>query len=1057
MAMDPQWYRALHLAERTQALRASQGRTSEVDGERAERRLARWRSQKGFAVAGRFERRLAAEGVEEAELRQLLGESSEGLAARHPEPPPWLRRVLEALAEPGDEATELPPEDFTWLVAPLVRAARTRLHGQARELAGRYAQAPFNPERVDGLFAAAAWWRLQELLNRTLVLELNVARLQGQLEGDTSEERYRSFLRRLDRPEVAVALLREYPVLARLAQEQLDSWVHNHLELLRRLCEDREALHELFGLPLEPDSLEAVRSNLGDPHRGGRSVCVLHFRSGLRLVYKPKPLEVDMHFQELLSWANARGWEPALRPLRLLPREGYGWAEYAGHQECHSVEQVQRFYQRQGGLLALLHMLLSTDMHFENVIAMGEHPAFIDLESLFHAHFVEPQPRQALAQAHALASTSVMRVGLLPQRSWATPEAEGVDYSGLGARPGQLSPRPAHTWEGLKTDEARATRRRLEVASDGAHRPRLVGQEMELREYRGHVQEGFARMYRLLVRHREELLAPQGPLARFAEDEVRIIVRPTHLYSLMLREASHPDFLRDALDREAFFDRLWAHVDDIPYLARLIPYERVDLWRGDIPVFNTQPSAREVCTTGGERLGDYLPRSGMELVRQRLEHMGEEDLRRQQWFIDAAFATMDKGQGSPEPYLPATASAPLERAQVLRAARAVGERLEALALRGEGDAAWVGMVAVWEHQWSPRPLGLDLYGGLPGVALFLAWLGELTGEEQPTALARAALRSVQQRLEQGPALASLGGFGEGGGLVYALTHLGALWGEPALVEQAQQVAERLEPLIAKDEQLDVMSGVAGCLVALLGLEACRPSARLRELAVACGERLLEKAQRLGPGLGWATPLARRALTGLSHGAAGMAWALAMLAARTGEARFHEAALGALAWERGQFVPEASNWRDLRQGEGATAFMSAWCHGAPGIGLGRLGMLEWVDTPEVRADIAAALAHTQAHGFGGSHCLCHGDLGNLELLQQAAARLGEPGLTLRAGELAARVLESLEQGGWRCGVPLGLESPGLMNGLAGIGYGLLRLAAPERVPCVLLLEPPRQRD
>jgi hypothetical protein len=29
----------------------------------------------------------------------------------------------------------------------------------------------------------------------------------------------------------------------------------------------------------------------------------------------------------------------------------------------------------------------------------------------------------------------------------------------------------------------------------------------------------------------------------------------------------------------------------------------------------------------------------------------------------------------------------------------------------------------------------------------------------------------------------------------------------------------------------------------------------------------------------------------------------------------------------------------------------------------------------------------------------------------------------------------------------------MTGLAGIGYGLLRLAAPERTPCVLRLAPP----
>jgi lantibiotic modifying enzyme len=38
----------------------------------------------------------------------------------------------------------------------------------------------------------------------------------------------------------------------------------------------------------------------------------------------------------------------------------------------------------------------------------------------------------------------------------------------------------------------------------------------------------------------------------------------------------------------------------------------------------------------------------------------------------------------------------------------------------------------------------------------------------------------------------------------------------------------------------------------------------------------------------------------------------------------------------------------------------------------------------------------------------------------------------------------------------LTNPGLMVGLAGIGYGLLRLADPQRVPSVLVLAPPSIR-
>jgi lantibiotic modifying enzyme len=79
-------------------------------------------------------------------------------------------------------------------------------------------------------------------------------------------------------------------------------------------------------------------------------------------------------------------------------------------------------------------------------------------------------------------------------------------------------------------------------------------------------------------------------------------------------------------------------------------------------------------------------------------------------------------------------------------------------------------------------------------------------------------------------------------------------------------------------------------------------------------------------------------------------------------------------------------------------MRAWCHGAPGIGLGRLAMLD-------RA---------------GDSTMC--------------------------GEIQAALMTTTRQR---------TTAPGLLTGLAGIGYGLLRIALPERVPSVLSLEPPKR--
>ena len=100
-----------------------------------------------------------------------------------------------------------------------------------------------------------------------------------------------------------------------------------------------------------------------------------------------------------------------------------------------------------------------------------------------------------------------------------------------------------------------------------------------------------------------------------------------------------------------------------------------------------------------------------------------------------------------------------------------------------------------------------------------------------------------------------------------------------------------------------------------------------------------------------------------------------------------------------------------------------------------------------------LRATIGHGFAMNHSLCHGALGNVELLLVAAALLDRPEDHAALTEATALIVSSIEANGPVTGVPLGVETPGFMTGLAGIGYGLLRLAAPDEVPCALLLAPP----
>lgn len=84
----------------------------------------------------------------------------------------------------------------------------------------------------------------------------------------------------------------------------------------------------------------------------------------------------------------------------------------------------------------------------------------------------------------------------------------------------------------------------------------------------------------------------------------------------------------------------------------------------------------------------------------------------------------------------------------MAAARKVGDRLEELALRGEGDISWIGLVMVNPQEWALEPLGLDLYDGLPGIALYLAYLGEVLGEDRFMTLSQAVLATSRRMWER---------------------------------------------------------------------------------------------------------------------------------------------------------------------------------------------------------------------------------------------------------------------------------------------------------------------
>jgi type 2 lantibiotic biosynthesis protein LanM len=1090
---DSVWFRALTLEERVGLMAGGAETEPPADPQLAERRLRRWRSQPPFRgdSGDVLERRLAAAGLSEPAFLRVLGEPEDRLAERAGTPD-WLESLAGAFSAPAsgidtDAYTDPPVPDearphlgFLNLVRPLLDRGFRRLRDGIQALSADRAALPYDPDTAADLFAASVIHPLLLLLGRTMVLELNLAAREGRLAGDSPEARFDSFTESLRDPDTAVGILRQYPVLARQTVETVDRWVETSLEILRHLRDDASALRAAFSPDRDPGPLAGFEGGLGDSHRGGRSVALLTFASGLRVIYKPKPVGVEAAFQGLLAWTAEKGFAPAFRCLRVVEGDDaagagrHGWVEWVAEEPCSTRDGLKRFYRRQGGYLALLYLLSATDFHSENLIAAGEHPVLVDLEALFHPWNEELGREPGDARPGRPLFESVLQSGMLPMRIWQSEgDPSGIDLSGLAAPAAQVVSQPALMSEKAGTDSMRYVRRAVEMHL-GRGRPTLDGAEVALCDFLDPLLGGFSDLYRLILRHRDELAAPGGPLDAFAEAEVRVIVRPTRTYAMLYVEAQHPFFLGDALDRDRLLDRLWEGADR-PCFDPIVAAERRGLQRGDVPMFTAKPGSHDLwaadCVVDGMEGGHLpglLPVSGLQEARSRLARLGEDDLRRQSRIIhDAVEATVLRDPVRPPPISPGEAEAAEaaeapSRDEILEAARHAALRLEDLALRGPGEALWLAIQTRGDSSsWSLGVAGPDLHLGMPGILLFLAYLGDVTGEERWTVLARDGAAMLCRWLEQTPRPAmGIGAFSGWGGSIYLLTHLASLWDEPELLDRAEAIVSFLPELIDVDDSHDVVAGAAGCLVCLLRLWERRPSAATLAAAVRCGERLLDRAVPAGPGIGWILELAGPdPLAGMSHGAAGIAWALLQLGSATGDDRFRRAALDALAFERSLFDPERRNWPDLRLGSrgpgGEPHFMSAWCHGAPGIALARLDGLRHLDDPAVREEIAVALETTLAEGFGRGHCQCHGDLGNLEVLQLARERLGLD-LGPRIASLLGWTLADIRAHGWRYGLPGRTEPPGFMVGLAGIGYGLLRQAEPRRVPPVVVLAPPVER-
>src|SRR5580692_11738907 len=421
-------------------------------------------------------------------------------------------------------------------------------------------------------------------------------------------------------------LFEDKPVLLRLLATVTRQWLDTSREMVLRLDADLAAIRRDILHSANAGRVAAFEGNLSDPHNNGRSVRIVSFEDGARVVYKPKDLRLDAAWHALVERLNGAQAPIELKAVRAIAQDGYGWTEYIDHAACADVEGFAQFFQRAGGWLALFHCFASTDMHQENMIACGDHPVPIDLEMILQAgaeeRSAEAPEDLAFDAAADIVGNSVVAVGLLPAYG-RSPDNKVFAIGGMTA---DWNSRTEITWDNINSDAMRPARSK-EAAKTSPNLPHLNGRNAKFGDHVDDFVSGFEQYAGFLLRHGRE--AKEGELFDgFAGVPVRKVIRATRFYYMLLQRLRNHRAMDDGVTWSAqadFIARLSDWQSERNPLWPLQRVERAALVTLNVPHFVSPSDGHDIGDADGSSIHTEAP-PGLERARARFRNFDEREI-----------------------------------------------------------------------------------------------------------------------------------------------------------------------------------------------------------------------------------------------------------------------------------------------------------------------------------------------------------------------------------------------------------------------------------------------
>lgn len=378
-----------------------------------------------------------------------------------------------------------------------------------------------------------------------------------------------------------------YPLFREMLERDCDIFFDNVITVYKRIIDNKTNVEDYI-LGSKFNEIVDIKIGLGDLHNNHQSTTIIYFDNG-KLIYHPRDCRIDKWYEELIKSLFS---DITYSPKTLCIDDLYGFSEYIESKPAHNNENAKKYFYNFGGLCAILKMLGSNDIHYENILTKDEvYPVLIDLEMIISGEREYPFGAPNNSFNRDLQDTLITKC-ILPSYD----------------RENNFQSSPL-----------------LNKSNDNKSLPIINEEKVDVYPYKEYFINGFSDIYNRCIELKDSLLLSIEQLNNF---KIRWIIRPTQIYYNVKKSLFMPEFFISKDKRKEYITKYINRFSSIinDSLSKVITSEFNALSNGDIPYFYFVTNSKDIYAMGEEISDSFLIKSPIEHTKDVILSMNKEEL-----------------------------------------------------------------------------------------------------------------------------------------------------------------------------------------------------------------------------------------------------------------------------------------------------------------------------------------------------------------------------------------------------------------------------------------------